>query len=699
MNAPPLPPLAECRFDEDNNQFVFLEDERSRACTQVILSRPGKSRARASRTGSSSSRASAGSSGSTSSRALDGRAGRPARRRAALRRRARARPEVAHRVAAPRPAAPRDLGRCSGTRSSQSVADLASLRMRSAARTGLGKLPGAGIPWFMTVFGRDTIITCLQTLLFGPELARHRARGARRPPGDDDDRSIDAEPGKIVHEVRPGKAARGVAPHLLRHRRRDAALPHPALRGLALDGRREPSCESLREPALRALEWIERTATSTATASSSTCGGRSPGIRQPVVEGLGRLPAVRRRHGSPSRRSPPVEVQGYVYDAKRGPRSSRARSGATGARRPARARRRTELYERFNEAFWDDERGGYYVLGLDREKHQVDSLCSNVGHLLWSGIVPPERVDAVVDQLMGEGLWSGWGVRTMSTMEGGFNPLSYHNGTVWPHDNSLIAWGLARYGRWPEAQRIVRQMLDAARHFDYQLPEVFAGFAADRDAVPDRLSDRRAAAGLGGRNPGAPAPALLRPQPDRKPEHARLGGAAEELPSWAGPCASRACAHSTAPGTSAGGRTGRGARRATKASGDRDREPALVPGAADGLRRDRVGRGAARGRARGRRPRRHALRVRRLADEGEAEPSTSGAERVDRPLVLGAPPRAPCYERADEFDVINDHSGLPGAALGGAVSTPVVHTVHGPLDGEPGELYEARRARRARRRT
>ena len=107
-----------------------------------------------------------------------------------------------------------------------------------------------------------------------------------------------------------------------------------------------------------------------------------------------------------------------------------------------------------------------------------------MGHLLWSGIVPPNRVDAIVDALMGDALWSGWGVRTMSEEDAAYNPLSYHNGTVWPHDNSLIAWGLARYGRWPEAQRIAQRLLNAAAHFDYQLPEVFAGLRRSETTFP-----------------------------------------------------------------------------------------------------------------------------------------------------------------------------------------------------------------------
>src|SRR5207247_10949478 len=150
---------------------------------------------------------------------------------------------------------------------------------------------------------------------------------------------------------------------------------------------------------------------------------------------------------------------------------------------------------------------------------QVDSLCSNIGHLLWSGIVPRERVDPIVDSLMGEELWSGWGVRTMSEGDAAYNPLSYHNGTVWPHDHSLIAVGLARYGRWAEAQRIVRRMLTAAGHFQYQLPEVFAGLARQETpfpiAYPTAARPQAWAAG----------PPVLPPHvaPGRRPDRGRRG--------------------------------------------------------------------------------------------------------------------------------------------------------------------------------
>ena len=151
-------------------------------------------------------------------------------------------------------------------------------------------------------------------------------------------------------------------------------------------------------------------------------------------------------------------MQGYVYDAKlRMAELARAvwRDDSLAARLEAEA---AELQRRFDEQFWVEERGGYYALALDGDKQRVDSLCSNIGHLLWSGIVPPERVDAIARRLMGDELWSGWGIRTMSTGDAAYNPLSYHNGTVWPHDTSLCAWGLSRSGHADDVDRIARTL-------------------------------------------------------------------------------------------------------------------------------------------------------------------------------------------------------------------------------------------------
>ena len=177
------------------------------------------------------------------------------------------------------------------------------------------------------------------------------------------------------------------------------------------------------------------------------------------------------------------EIQGYVYDAKvRTARLAREIWGddELAERLEAEAE---ELRQRFNEDFWLEERG-FYALALDGDKRPVDSLTSNVGHLLWSGIVPDDRAELLADHLVGDALFSGWGVRTMADGEGGYNPIRYHNGTVWPHDNSLIAHGLARYGFREEATRVALATLEAATFFRYRLPEVFAGYRRGRTSFP-----------------------------------------------------------------------------------------------------------------------------------------------------------------------------------------------------------------------
>jgi glycogen debranching enzyme len=177
-------------------------------------------------------------------------------------------------------------------------------------------------------------------------------------------------------------------------------------------------------------------------------------------------------------------VQGYVYDAKiRTAQLARAAWGdhALADRLEAEA---ADLRRRFHEAFWVEERGGFYALALDGDKRRVDSLCSNIGHLLWSGIVPEDRVEGLAARLLADELWSGWGIRTMSVADAAHNPLSYHNGTVWPHDTSLGAWGLALAGDSAGVHRIAGSLLAAARWFGWSLPEVFAGFRRDQTPFP-----------------------------------------------------------------------------------------------------------------------------------------------------------------------------------------------------------------------
>jgi glycogen debranching enzyme len=411
----------------------------------------------------------------------------------------------------------------------RSVSDLAALRLRGAG--GIGQLPAAGMPWFMTVFGRDTIITSLQTLLFGPELASAALTVLAELQADEDDAGIDAEPGKIVHEVRNGKAARTWFPRY--YGTVDATPLYLILLSEVWRWTDDQLLvRELKQPALRALEWIDRHGDRDGDGfvefERRTDRGlenqswKDSGDSQRFADGtLARTPIA------------PCEVQGYVYDAKR-----RAAELARVVWRDRELSERLEreadeLRERFDAAFWVDRRGGYYALALDGDKRPVDALTSNVGHLLWSGIVPTRRLDAVVDRLMGERLWSGWGVRTMSTEDRAYNPLSYHNGTVWPHDNSLIAWGLARYGRWPEAHRIVRRMLEAASYFGHELPEVFAGLPRAQTPFPIAYPTAARPQAWAAGTPILLLQLLLGLRPDPRRQVLRTN-APPELPGWAG---------------------------------------------------------------------------------------------------------------------------------------------------------------------
>lgn len=414
---------------------------------------------------------------------------------------------------------------------SHSVSDLASLRMRGSSGADLGKLPAAGMPWFMTVFGRDTLITCLQTLLFGPELARSALEVLASLQAAENDPSIDAEPGKIVHEVRQGKAAKTWFARY--YGTLDATPLYLVLLSEVWRWTDDVALvQEFKEPALRALKWIDE--------HGDLDGDGFVEFHKRAPHGLDVQSwkdshDSQRFHDGRIAESPiaPCEVQGYVYDAKRRMAEIAREVWRDRPLADRLDREAAELKRRFDEAFWVEERGGFYALALDKNKQPVNSICSNIGHLLWSRIVPPERVDAIVDQLMGEGLWSGWGVRTMSAHEAGYSPLSYHNGTVWPHDNSLIAMGLAQYARWPEAQRIVQRMLIASRHFNYQLPEVFAGLRRSDTPFPIAYPTAARPQAWAAGTPVLLLQVLLGLQPDRR-RHVLESLAPLELPHWAG---------------------------------------------------------------------------------------------------------------------------------------------------------------------
>jgi len=409
----------------------------------------------------------------------------------------------------------------------RSIADLAALRMR----TGEYRRPlfAAGMPWFMTVFGRDTEITSLQTLLLGPEVAVGALDALAELQAQEEDPAIDAEPGKIVHEVRHGRAAEFWFPRY--YGSIDATPLFLVL--LAETWRWTDDAtlvRRLRGPAEQALAWIENYGDIDGDGFLEYKRRADGGLMNQSWKDSG---DSQRFHDGRWAEAPiaPVEVQGYVYDAKRGLAEIarevwRERGLAERLEQEA-----DELLARFNEAFWVEERGGFYALALDGDKQQVDSRCSNMGHLLWSGIVPPERVPTVVDQLLSEPLFSGWGIRTMSSDEAAYNPISYHNGTVWPHDSALAAWGLARHGYTEGARRIARALIEAAGHFDWSLPEVFAGYARDDTPFPIAYPTAARPQAWAAGTPILLVRVLLGIEPDRVRQRL-ISTVTDELPSW-----------------------------------------------------------------------------------------------------------------------------------------------------------------------
>lgn len=359
----------------------------------------------------------------------------------------------------------------------KSIVDLAALRITGELRGEDYILPAAGLPWFMTLFGRDTLITSLQTTWVGPELTRGALHLLGALQGTKVDEFRDEEPGKILHEVRNGElTVLGEKPHSPYYGTADATPLYLIL--MSEYWRYGDDHEFVRsrwDQVLAAVEWIDR--------YGDRDGDGYVEYQTRSSQGLGNQcwkdswDGIQYSDGTiPYLPIATAEIQGYVYDAKLRV-AEMAEALMDDAELASRLRKEADLlHERFNRDFWSEERGGYYVVGLDGDKKHIDSMTSNMGHLLWSGIVPEDRARIVVDHLMSDDMYSGWGVRTISRQDGGYNPIGYHVGTIWPHDNSIIAMGLVRYGFRDEANRIALAQLEAASFGDFRLPEAFAGF-------------------------------------------------------------------------------------------------------------------------------------------------------------------------------------------------------------------------------
>jgi glycogen debranching enzyme len=365
-----------------------------------------------------------------------------------------------------------------------SLSDLGALRIHPDIAAD-ATLPAAGLPWFMALFGRDSLITSFQALPYLPDLAATTLRVLAARQAKERDDFHEQEPGKILHELRYGElTSRGLRPHSPYFGPADAT---PLFLVLLDEYHRWSGDDSLvRElegNARAALSWIhdsgdldgdgyvEYQCRNPTTGLVNQCWKDSWDSMQFADGTLARGPIAT------------CEIQGYVYDAQR--RSARLAREVWHDQALAEQleQRASGLRTRFSRDFWMPERG-CHALALDGDKRQVDSLTSNIGHLLWSGILDDDEAAATAERLLEDQLYSGWGVRTLGTHETGYNPLGYHTGTVWPHDSSLIVAGLARYGHTEAARKIAAAILAAAPYFEHRLPEVFAGYPAELTSVP-----------------------------------------------------------------------------------------------------------------------------------------------------------------------------------------------------------------------
>jgi glycogen debranching enzyme len=356
------------------------------------------------------------------------------------------------------------------------MTDLAALRFSTLTMPGRA-LPAAGLPWFMTIFGRDSIFTSLQALPFTAELASTTLQALAERQGVRIDDFRDEDPGRIMHEERYGElTAFEERPHSPYYGSADAT----ALYVVLLDEYERWTGDTklvrdLERAARAALGWLDEYADLQGNGYVSyQRRNQQTGLENQCWKDS--WDSICYRNGDlPGFPRATCELQGYAYDAKiRGARLARAvwHDPAFAERLEKEA---ADLKRRFNRDFWVAD-GEYFAVALDVDGRQVDSLTSNIGHLLWSGIVEKSKARAIARHLLGPRLYSGWGVRTLAAGEARYNPIGYHVGTVWPFDNSFIAWGLRRYGFKEEAARIVDGIMAAAEIFDGRLPEAFGGY-------------------------------------------------------------------------------------------------------------------------------------------------------------------------------------------------------------------------------
>jgi len=365
----------------------------------------------------------------------------------------------------------------------QSLLDMAALRLKDPHYTEVGIVPAAGIPWYVTCFGRDSIITAYQTLPYLPDMTYGVLKNLVRYQGKVVNPDNEEEPGKILHEIRWGGSMATRNIQKIYYGTIDATplfivLLAEMYRWTADKG----FIKEFKEPLHEALEWMDKYGDKDGDGYIEYKRMGNKGLENQGWKDS--FDSVRFSNGRFA--EAPIalcEVQGYVYMAKLG---AAELLDALGDSKKASALRveASELKEKFNRDFWMEEEG-FFAEALDKDKNRVDSITSNPGHLLWSGIVEEDKAETLKRRLFAPDMFSGWGIRTMSSIVHAYNAMSYHNGSIWPHDNSIIAAGLVNYGFYEEALRVIDSILDAGQYFAYQrLPELFCGFERRSSHVP-----------------------------------------------------------------------------------------------------------------------------------------------------------------------------------------------------------------------
>ncbi len=366
----------------------------------------------------------------------------------------------------------------------QSAYDIGALRIDIGDNDN-SWMPAAGVPWFVTIFGRDSLTVALQAMLVNPHLAKGALKHLAKYQATERNDWRDAQPGKILHEMRFGELAHfDETPHGPYYGTADASILFLLALSEAFRWTGDRSLlDEHRDAALKCLDWIGAFGDLDGDGFQEYKTFSSQGYHNMAWKDSG--VAVVYPDGSQVQQPIAIcELQGYVYDAKLRMAEIIALQGDEAAAGSLRSQAEC-LKARFNDKFWMEDQGAY-AFALDPDKRQVRTIASNQGQLLWSGIVDgAERARRVIHRLLQPDMYSGWGIRTLSMTNPAYDPNSYQLGGVWPHDNAIITAGAKRYGLWKEANQIAKGLFDAAEKFQmHRLPELFAGHDREREGFP-----------------------------------------------------------------------------------------------------------------------------------------------------------------------------------------------------------------------